>query len=140
MTNPFERHQSSKKELSKQAAEAINFILNYQPYRCYDAATRILAVLLRNGYSQDESKILTTPSSKHFWVRIGSVDYSTVDISNFRESPITNDECVRLSQEAETYALKKGNDEFLKWIFDKSGTLQKEQDKLTEQITNPRLH
>jgi hypothetical protein len=43
------------KDISQTAHNAINFILDYQPYKCFDAAPRVLAVLLCEGIPQDQS-------------------------------------------------------------------------------------
>jgi len=140
MINHSEKYGSAEAELPESAKEAINFVLGYQPYRCYDAAPRILAVLLKNGASNDGCRILTSPKSRHYWVRAGFADYSTADLSNLRGSPTADEKCTQLTEEALKHATEDDAQDFEKWVYDKSGEFQKQQDILAEELKNPRVH
>lgn len=125
-------------ELSQDALGAINFVLTHEPYRCYDAAPRVLAILLKDGIPLDQCEILTTRSSHHFWVRHNTTSYSTADMSNFRESPITNEKSKKYVDEAITHATNDADKEFADWIFDRSEQLNRMQNELHEELRNPR--
>jgi len=123
-------------EMSREVKEAIGFVFNYQPFRCYDAAPRIMAALLKNNVPLEDCSILTTPSSGHYWVRIDGRDISTVDMSNFRESPTKNDRCEELEKEAKTHATGDSAEEYSKWFYDKDEAIKKKHEATVEKLKN----
>jgi len=126
--------QTKTAELSQETREAIAFVLNYQPYACYDAAPRIKAVLLRSGIKDEDCNILTSPSSRHFWVRMGTETFSTTDMPNFRQAPTTNDKTRELEQLAKRHAETESKEEFDNWIYDKNGELLKIHQKTEDDV------
>jgi hypothetical protein len=125
-----ENFQIALPELSPKASDAINFILSYQPYECYDAAPRIKAVLLRDGVIENDCIILTTRLSRHYWVQMGDEKFSTADMSNFRDSPSTDRKTKELEEIAKKHAESDSEKEFDVWVYDKNGDLLKEHQQL----------
>lgn len=121
-----EGHQGKTPELSEETKRAISFILNSEFYKCYDAAPRIFAVLLRDGKEEADFAIYTIPSGSHYWVKMGIDVFSTADMSNLRSSPIINDRTRELEQIAREHVRLDSPEAFDIWIYDKKEELQKE--------------
>lgn len=134
MTDFKEGVQPKTVELSEGAGKAIAFVLSYQPYKCYDAAPRIKAVLLRDGINETSCTIFTTPSSRHYWVQMGYDVFSTVDISTFRESPITNERTHQLEKIAKEHAESDSSEAFDGWVYDENKELLNSHQKIRDAV------